>query len=98
MREIILVLLLILVSSLFSGCVFTSVRIPYDTDLDSTEFGTKEGVSSWTSILWLFAWGDAGTKTAARNADITTVKHMDKEILSILFGLYHNEETIVYGD
>lgn len=98
MRAAFVLALLIVASFTFSGCLFTHVEIPYDTDLDVTEFGDKQGEASWNSVLWLVAWGDAGTNAAAQNGGITTVRHMDKKILSVLFGLYHHEETIVYGD
>ncbi|HAR46383.1 MAG TPA: hypothetical protein DCS05_09515, partial [Nitrospiraceae bacterium] len=47
---------------------------------------------------WLVAWGDAGTAAAARDGNITTVNHMDREAFSILFGLYTKTTTVVYGD
>jgi len=50
------------------------------------------------SILWLFAWGDAGQARAARSGDVTIITHMDREMQVILFGLYSRVTTIVYGD
>jgi len=60
--------------------------------------GGKEGKSSYQSIFWLVAWGDAGTAAAAEEGEITVLNHIDMEIFSILFGLYYKETTIVYGD
>ena len=86
-------------ASLFaSGCVFTDVKIPLDTNLEETKLGTKTGEASSQSVLWLVAWGDSGTQAAAQEGGITTVLHADQEIFSVLFGLYSRQTTIVYGD
>ncbi|MBM4337175.1 MAG: hypothetical protein FJ108_14930 [Deltaproteobacteria bacterium] len=82
---------------LLTGC-FVNVKIPLDTDLDRTELGAKVGESSAQSILWLVFWGDSGTQAAARQGGITTITHADRQILTILFGVYARETTIVYGD
>ena len=92
-----LLLLLAAVSTL-SGCVYSDIRLPLDEDLWQTELGSKVGVSSTYSVLWLVAWGDAGVKKAAENGGITVVNHMDMGIESYLFGLYMRRDTIVYGD
>lgn len=83
---------------LLSGCLFTKIEVPYDTDLNETTLGSKKGEAHIYSVLWLVAWGDAGTAAAARNGNITRVNHMDREVFSILFGLYSRTTTIVYGD
>ena len=80
-----------------SGCIY-NVRKPLDTDYDKTEIGTKVGISKSTSVPWLFAWGNAGTKAAAENGDITVIEHADTEVFSILFGLYTSVKTVVYGN
>jgi hypothetical protein len=73
-------------------------KVPLDTDVLTTKLGTKEGVSSSHSIMWLVAWGDGGTEAAAKNGNITTINHMDRRQYMILFGLYSRLDTIVYGD
>ena len=83
---------------IFSGCAYLNVKLPYDTDLDQTVLGEKVGEASCYSILWLIAWGDAGTAAAARNGGITVLNHMDMEVVNILFGIYTKETTIVYGE
>lgn len=88
----------VLMMSALSGCVYSNVRVPLDEDLWKTEMGSKVGVASNYSILWLVAWGDAGVKQAADNGSITTVNHMDMGIESYLFGAYIRRDTIVYGD
>ncbi len=79
------------------GCVFTHITTPLDIDLHETDLGDKVGRSEYQSVLGLVAWGDAGMQAAARNGGITTLKHADREIFIILFGLYFRETTIVYG-
>ncbi len=80
------------------GCLYSSVQRPLDTDFNNTQLGDKVGHSHATSILWLFAWGDAGTRQAAENGGITTIKHADSHVKTILFGLYIHATTVVYGD
>ena len=92
------VMLLCLVSFFTSGCLYSNIQRPLDTDFHTTDLGSKEGRSSNRSILWLFAWGDAGTKAAAENGDISVIKHADREIKFVLFGLYFRMTTVVYGD
>lgn len=93
-----LAIALIALVLLSTGCVYTHVMAPYDTDLDRTNLGQKTGNASMQSILWLVAWGDASTAAAAKDGGLTTVNHMDREFLSVLFGLYFRVTTIVYGD
>jgi hypothetical protein len=81
-----------------SGCLYTNIQRPMDTDFQTTDLGSKEGRASNRSVLWLFAWGDAGTKAAAENGDIVVIKHADQEMLFVLFGLYFRITTVVYGD
>jgi hypothetical protein len=92
------VIVLILISVLVSGCVYYNVQMPLGTEFNKTELGTKIGQSKWHSVFWLVAWGDAGTKAAADNGDIKVIRHADTKIHSLLFGLYCEVTTIVYGD
>jgi hypothetical protein len=84
--------------AIFSGCMYTRVTMPYSTEFNKTELGNKQGTASFQSVFWLFAWGDAGASTAAKNGNITTLRHMDREFKSIFFGIYSRQTTIVYGD
>lgn len=90
--------LICMVALLTSGCVYTNIQRPMDTDFHNTDLGSKEGQASNYSILWLVAWGDAGTKAAAENGGISVIKHADFEILSVAFGIYFRYRTVVYGD
>lgn len=89
---------LALIASLFTGCLYANTKVPLDEDLWKTELGSKVGVSSNHSVLWLVAWGDAGVKKAAENGNISVVQHMDMGIQSYFFGVYTRRDTIVYGD
>jgi len=81
-----------------SGCIFMKVQRPHDKDYALTELGDKIGKSELKSFLWLFAWGDAGTKAAADNGGIKVIKHADVEYYVILMGLYTRITTVLYGD
>ena len=80
------------------GCVYFDVTVPLDKDLDKTELGSKTGEASMYSVLWLVAWGDAGTKAAANNGHLTTINQADRHIFTLFFGLYTKETLIVYGE
>ncbi len=84
--------------ALTPGCVYTNIMNPLDTNLDQTKLGDKVGEASFQSVMWVAAWGDAGTQAAAEQGGITTIRHADRKIYSILFGLYYKQTTVVYGD
>ena len=81
-----------------SGCAYVNTKIPLDMDLDQTTLGQKSGVAEARSVLWLVAWGDASYAAAAKNGGITTLRHADQEVFSVLFGLYTRYRVVVYGD
>jgi hypothetical protein len=90
--------LIALLSLLTSGCAYMHVQRPLDTNFDSTGLGVREGRSSVYSVLWLFAWGDGGTKAAANQGGISVIRHADTEVTSVLMGMYSRVTTVVYGD
>jgi hypothetical protein len=93
------VMLLLLVLLLFpTSCVYTNIQRPLGSEFNKTELGSKTGQASSYSVLWLFAWGDGGTKAAAENGGITVIRHADTKFFVILFGLYGKVTTVVYGD
>ena len=98
MKRPIQVLVCSVVFFLVNGCAYLNVQVPLDKNFNKTELGTKIGVSEAKSILWLFSWGDAGTKAAAENGGIKVIKYADKGYLTICFGLYSRITTVVYGD
>ena len=98
MKSVQILVLLLFVTVMCMGCAYTHIRTPYDMDLNNTQLGDKTGEATRRSVLWLIYWGDAGTAAAAKDGGLTMLNHMDKEILSILFGLYYQDTTIVYGE
>ena len=89
---------LFLIAVVLYGCAYVNTKTPYDTDLDLTEIGSKVGVAEAYSVCWLVAWGDASYAAAARNGDITVMRHADQEIFQVMLGLYTRWRIIVYGD
>ena len=85
-------------ATLMSGCLYTNITTPLDTDLDQTKLGTKVGKSEAQMVLGLVAWGDAGTQEAAKNGNITVLRGADQEEFSILGPVYVRWRTVVYGD
>jgi TRL-like protein family len=98
MKTIALLTILILTAFTLTGCLYTHVTMPLSTELNKTDLGHKKGESSIYSVIWLFAWGDGGAAAAAKNGEITVMTHMDRELYSIVFGIYTHTKTIVYGD
>ena len=98
MKAALIPVLLVLIALMLTGCLYSNIRTPLDMDVDRTTLGDKQGEASMHSVLWLVAWGDAGTAAAAEEGRLKTVNHMDMEIFSILFGLYSRQTTIAYGD
>ena len=89
---------LLVIALVMPGCLYSKIQRPLDENFTTTELGAKEGRATSRSILWLFAWGDAGTKAAAENGDITVINHADREFFIFLFGVYARMTTVVYGD
>lgn len=83
---------------LLNGCAYTRIQVPLDRDFDRTELGDKVGRSHTRTVLWLVSWGDAGTRAAADNGGIRVIRHADRQVYAILFGLYTRVTTVVYGD
>jgi len=87
-----------LIAVSIQGCAYYHVREPLDINYDNTSLGSKHGTADSWSVLWLFSWGDRGTREAAKNGDITVITHADTEMKIVLFGLYVRVTTVVYGD
>ena len=81
---------------LLTGCV--SITRPLDTDVYDTTLGEKSGRATSHQILGMVAWGDRGTEAAAKQGDITTIRHMDIHTFRVLWFVYGRDTTIVYGD
>ncbi|MCC8088306.1 MAG: TRL-like family protein [Rikenellaceae bacterium] len=77
------------------GLAYTDVTS--GKEVTSNELATRVGKSTATGILGLVATGDASYQTAAKNAGITKITHVDEYNYTIL-GIYTKYETIVYGE
>lgn len=63
----------------------------------SNSLGTKVGTAEEIGVLGLVAIGDASIQTAAHNAGISKISHVDAKKTSIL-GLFAKYKIIVYGE
>ncbi len=77
------------------GAIYTDVTS--GTAVTSNKLATKVGKGKATGILGLFATGDASYQTAAKEAGITRISHVDERNYTIL-GIITTYETIVYGE
>ena len=83
------------VASPVSGLIFMDVKAPL-TATNATE-SKKMGTAMASTILGLFATGDASIETAAKNGKITKIQHVDYHSTNIL-GIYSTYTVEVYGD
>jgi len=80
-----------------TGMAFSQFDAPLDVDFQNTDLtGMKQGKASTESILGLIAWGDASSKAAAEDANISKVVHADYEYFNLL-GIYQKTTVVVYG-
>ncbi len=83
------------------GSLQTDVTVPAQNlavALDPTARPIKVGVSSARAVLGLMASGDASVNAAMKSAGITRVHHIDHNINSMVFGLWVETKTLVYGE
>ena len=79
------------------GGAVTHFRAPLDLDVTKTDLSqARTGRASAHCVLGLVAWGDMGLRSAAQDARIKTVEHVDYEYMNIL-GVYQRTSVIVYG-
>ena len=77
------------------GLLYTDVA--WGTQVPDGAHGSKTGTAEATSILGIFATGDASVEAAASDGGITNVKSVDHHSYSIL-GIYAKFTTTVTGD
>jgi hypothetical protein len=58
----------------------------------------KSGEACTNGVLWIAAWGDAGTDTAMKAGNINKIATVEYSNYSILSGLYSKYCTITYGE
>lgn len=80
-----------------AGFIYTDTHAPLDIEYDNTDLGAKSGQASSVNILGLVAIGDASIGAAAKDGNITVVKHADYQNFRVL-GVYSRFTITVYGD
>ena len=98
MKRSLIIIIALIAGLLLGGCAYVHTKTPYDENINSTDLGTKVGVSEAYSILWIVAWGDASYAAAAKNGNIKVLKHADQETFQIFLGAFTRWRIIVYGD
>ena len=79
-----------------TGALYSNVKAPM-LATDSNEKPTKIGRATARSILGVYAVGDASIESAAKNAGITRIHHVDYQTQTIL-GVMVDFTVIVYGN
>ena len=77
------------------GTIYTDVH--WGGQVTEAEESSKVGTSEATSILSLFATGDASVEAAKKNGGITKVSHVDYHTTNFL-GIYGKIVTTVHGE
>jgi hypothetical protein len=79
-----------------SSCVLL-VNATNPVSATSNPVGKKVGTSSSTNVLNIVWVGNGGINSAAKDAGIKKISHVDQNTFSIL-GLFYVYKTTVYGD
>ena len=104
-KRLLVCLALLATLAVYSGCgVIALGPVPGAITIDQrgpvavgpARNASKMGTSEAQGIL-LVSWGDASIKAAADSVGISSIHHVDCEVLNIL-GIYARYETIVYGE
>lgn len=77
------------------GTLYTNVES--GVGVTSNNVGKKVGTSSASNILGLVTTGDASINTAARQAGIKKISHVDQKQSGFL-GIFASYKTVVYGE
>ena len=83
------------------GVFLTNVRAPAQSLAVATDPSVRtfrKGTSSCSSLMFMFAFGDASVDSAMRDQGITKVHHVDYQVNSFMFGFWVSMTTIVYGE
>ncbi|MCX7726803.1 MAG: TRL-like family protein [Chitinispirillaceae bacterium] len=106
-KKIVALVLCVSLTALLTGCgsamaispvtgfLYTDVKAPVAAT--SAETSSKVGTATCSSILGFIAVGDASIETAAKNAGITKIHHVDYKSFSVL-GIYASYTVYVYGE
>lgn len=78
-----------------SGWITVDQKGPVSVGDLSVGAGNKVGRGRSEGVL-IVSWGDCSIETAARNAGITQISHVDSQVLNVL-GIYARYDVVVYG-
>ena len=89
---------------LFAGCttglIYTHTVKPLNPNMHNTEMAKTSGQSDIKQIKLYnisVTWGDNSIGTIAREKGLTEVYYADREILSVMFGIWGQETIHLYG-
>ena len=79
------------------GTAYSDLKAPLGVEISDTKVGPKTGKAKTTSILGLFATGDASIQAAAKNGGLKKVYHADYQYYNLL-GIIQETTVIVNGE
>jgi hypothetical protein len=80
-----------------TGVVYSGYRTPGNVSNPSVR-PVKQGEACTHGLLWIAAWGNAGTDDAMKAGDITKLNNVQYENKSILSGLWSTYCTVATGE
>jgi hypothetical protein len=104
MRRYIAITAILASVMLFSGCeiglIYTHTVKPLNPDMHGTEMKPASGQGDIKQIAIQgisVTWGDDSIGNIAREEGLTELYYADREILSVMFGIWSQETIHVYG-
>jgi PBP1b-binding outer membrane lipoprotein LpoB len=104
MRRLIIITAVLVSALLFSGCeiglIYTHTVKPLNPNMLSTEMKPASGQGDIKQIAIQgisVTWGDDSIGSIAREKGLTELYYADREILSVMFGIWSQETIHVYG-
>ena len=80
-----------------TGIIYSEYNTP-GSIADAQVKPDKTGMACTHGVLWIAAWGDAGTNDAMVNGGITKLANVQYSNLSILSGLWSTYCTVAKGE
>ena len=104
MRKIIVITALLVPALIFSGCgiglIYTHKVEPLNPNMHRTELASTSGKGDIKQIALYgisVTWDDDSIGSIARERGLTELYYADREILSVMFGIWKQETIHVYG-
>lgn len=101
MNRFCLAIALCAVLLMFSGCIYTHVTVPLDTNMSRTPSGISEAEGTVKHLALTgyvnFLWDSAAVGDIAREHGMETVYYSDLELLKIL-GIWNTYTVHIYGE